>query len=133
MLNVKKTLTKALGSIANINSTIAQILTPTLNTITPLGFYKNVTGGYYRIGNLCIVNIVAYIDGTFAANDYYTMTSNMPIPAASNVALSASTTGASYFRRVGAVVNASGALIVQSGDLPLTYYTVFVSGIYITT
>ena len=124
MLNVKKTLTKVLG-------TITQILTPTLNTITPLGFFKNVGGGYYQIGKVCIVNCNAYIDGTFAANEYYTMASSLP-SASVNSAMTVTTANNAGNRRAVAIISEAGGLVIQSGDLALTHYTIYITGIYIT-
>lgn len=122
MLNQKKLYTKILNAFV-----------PTLQTITPLGNFKNVVGGYYQIGKLCIVNCSAYIDGTFAANDYYTMASNLPASLTNQSALTVTTANSSGNRSVVASVSNSGALVIQSGNLALTHYTIFINGVYITT
>lgn len=126
MLNVKKLFTKVLGPIT-------QILAPTVNTITPLGFFKNVGGGYYQIGKLCIVNCNAYVDGTFAANDYYTLASNLPPSAIGQSALAVTTAKNAGNRSAVATVDSSGALVIQSGNLALSNYTIYITGVYITS
>lgn len=126
MLNTKKLFNKILSSIT-------QIFAPTVNTITPLGFFKNLVGGYCQIGKICIVNCSAYIDGTFAANDFYTMASNLPHSATSLSALTVTTANNAGNRSVVASVSNSGQLVIQSGNLALSYYTIFITGIYITT
>ena len=120
-------------TIEGTTALINKAFSPTLHTITPFGAFKNVVGGYYQIGKVCIVNCSAYIDGTFAANDYYTMASNLPPSAIGQSALTVTTANNSGNRSAVASVNNSGTLVVQSGNLPLSYYTIYITGIYITT
>ena len=107
--------------------------TPTLRPITPSGFFKNIVGGYCQIGKFCIINCSAYIDGTFAANDFYTMASNLPPSNTALSALTVTTANNAGNRSVVASVDSSGTLVVQSGNLALTNYTIFITGVYITT
>ena len=119
-------------TIEGTTELVNEAFSPTLHTITPLGFFKNVGGGYYQIGKLCIVNCNAYIDGTFAANDYYTLTNNLPPSFIDLSALTVTTANNSGNRGAVASVSNSGALVIQSGNLALSYYTIFITGIYIT-
>lgn len=119
-------------TIEGTTNLVNEAFTPTLQPFTLLGNFKNLVGGYYQIGKVCIVNCVAYIDGTFAANDYYTMATGLP-PASVNSALTVTTANNSGNRRAVATVSGTGGLVIQSGDLPLSYYTVYITGIYITT
>lgn len=122
MLNQKKLYTKILNAFL-----------PTLQPITPLGFFKDRGGGYYQIGKLCIVNYSAYIEGTFAANDYYTLANSLPPSAIGQSALTVTTANNSGNRSVVASVSSSGTLVIQSGNLALSNYTIFITGAYITT
>ena len=115
-----------------LSTKIASAFLPTLQPITPLGFFKNVSGGYCQIGKLCIVNCYAYIDGTFAANDYYTMATNLPPSAIGQSVLAVTTANNSGNRSAVASVSNSGKLVIQSGNLDLSNYTIFITGVYIT-
>lgn len=119
-------------TIEGTTELVNEAFAPTVHTITPLGNFKNVVGGYYQIGKLCIVNCSAYIDGTFAANDYYTMATGLP-SASVNSALTVTTANNAGNRSVVASVSGSGTLVIQSGNLALSNYTIFITGIYITT
>ena len=122
MLNQKKLYTKILNAFL-----------PTLQPFTPLGFFKNLVGGYCQIGKVCIVNCSLYIDGTFAANDYYTTATDLPPSSVGLSALTVTTANNSGNRSVVASVSNSGKLVIQSGNLDLSNYTIFITGIYITT
>lgn len=122
MLNVKKTITKILEKLESYERV--------KQTVTLLGFFKNLNGGIYKIGDLYLVNFIVYVDGTFAANDYYTMATGLP-PASVNSALTVTTANNAGNRRAVATISDTGALVIQSGDLPLTHYTLFVTGIYL--
>lgn len=119
MLNSKKLFTKILGA-----------LTPQAQTITLLGFFKNLNGGVYKFGRLCVVNIAVYVDGTFNANDYYTMSTDLP-PASVTSALTLTTANNAGSRRGVASVSNTGTLVVQSGDLELSHYTLYITGVYV--
>lgn len=114
------------NQIAALNSK----LTPTVVTVQPFGQWTDYTGGYYVIGNMVIVQVTA-IAGNFGANDYFTMVSSLPAPAAA-AALSISTTSDNY-KGAEAYVGADGKLIVKSGANALTGQRVVVTGIYIKT
>ena len=103
-------------------------LTPTLVAVQPFGQWTDYTGGYYIIGNMVIVQVTA-IAGNFAANDYFTMVSSLPIPASAS-SLSCNTTSDSY-KGAEAYVGADGKLIVKSSSNALTGQRVIVTGIYI--
>ena len=130
--NVVETFDTIEGTTDLITNLVNEAFIPTLNTITPLGFFKNVYGGYCQIGKLCIVNCSVYVDGTFAANDYYTAAKNLP-NANVNSALTVTTANNAGNRGAVASVDNSGTLVIQSGSLALSYYTVYITGIYITT
>lgn len=114
------------GQIASLNSNF----TPSVVAVQPFGQWTNYTGGYYVIGNMVVVQITA-IAGNFGANDYFTMVSSLPTPAAA-AALSISTTSDNY-KGAEAYVGADGKLIVKSGANALTGQRVVVTGIYIKT
>lgn len=112
---------------------INKALTPPLRPITPIGFFKNIYGGYCQIGNFCIVDCSVYIDGTFAENDFYTMAHNLPHSNTGLSALTVTTANNAGNRSVVASVDNSGTLVIQSGNLALSYYTISITGVYITT
>lgn len=115
-----------------LSTKIARAFSPTLRSFTLSGNFKNLVGGYCQIGKFCIINCSAYIDGTFAANDFYTMASNLPPSNTALSALTVTTANNAGNRSVVASVDSSGTLVVQSGNLALTNYTIFITGIYIT-
>lgn len=119
------------GIIKGTTDLINKVFTPTLRPFTPIGFFKDVYGGYCQIGKLCIVNCSVYVDGTFAANDYYTVANNLP-NANVNSALTVTTANNAGNRGAVASVDNSGTLVIQSGNLALSYYTIYITGVYIT-
>lgn len=112
---------------------INKAFTPTLRPIAPIGFFKNLYGGYYQIGKVCFINCSVYIDGTFAENDFYTMAHALPPSFTGSSALTVTTANNAGNRGVAASVDNSGTIVIQSGNLNLTYYTIFITGVYITT
>lgn len=101
---------------------------PSINAVDPYGQWTSYTGGYYSIGKIVIVQVTA-VAGNFGANDYFTMTSSLPVPAYST-ALSITTTS-DNLKGAEAYVDATGKLIVKSGSIALTGQRVVVTGCYI--
>lgn len=127
MLNNKKLLTKVLASLKTLLSDL------TLHTFTisnPL--YTNGAGGYYQRGNVVYVNARVYVNGTFPANDYNTVTNNGSFPTpALQAALSVCFNSADSASGALAVINDNGSLVVQSGGKALTSSTIYITGAYV--
>ena len=108
----------------------------TLNTfnITNTAMYSNRAGGFYKKGNVVFVNARLYVQGTFPANDYNTVTGNNAFPKpALQSALSVAFNPADSASGASAVINENGALVVQSGGKALTASTIYITGAYIAS
>lgn len=120
MLSTKKLFTKILD----------QLRLKTSESITLTSNFSSLSGGVWKVGKICFVNISVYVTGTFAQNDYYTLSNNFPKPKV-NAALSVTTASNSGCRGAAAIVNTNGAAVVQSGnDFNLTNYTLYITGAY---
>ena len=70
------------------------------------------------------------VSGTFAANDYYTVSNNFPTANVKS-ALNVTTSESAGNKGAAAVVTPSGMLVVQSGANALTDLQIFITGIYL--
>lgn len=121
MLNVKKVLTKLLSDL-------------TLNTfsISNPSMYTNGAGGYYKRGNVVFVNARLYVNGTFPANDYNTVTNDNAFPKpVQQSALNVCFNYADSSSGARGVINENGSLVIQSGAKALTASTLYITGAYI--
>ena len=122
MLNTKKLLTKLLDAITPSNKTKV--------TFTLTSKFTGLSGGVWKIGKLRLVNLSATVSGTFAANDYYTLSNDFPVPNV-GTALTVTTRGDSGNKGAVAMLDTTGTIVVQSGANPLTDLQVFVTGLYL--
>lgn len=95
--------------------------------------FTNVSGGYYKCGNLVIVQVHCYVNETFSANDYWTALGTFPLPATTNIPLTVSFSADARASGASAVINTSGDMKIQSGAIALTNYTLYINGVYICT
>lgn len=122
---------KSLASLPNtteMNNAIAQSTAPSVIAVEPFGQWTSYTGGYYQTGKIVFVQVTA-VAGSFGANDYFTMTSSLPLPAYPTAL--AITTTSDNLKGAEAYVDATGKLIVKSGSIALTGQRVVVTGCYI--
>lgn len=122
MLNTKKLFKKILDAINPSSNTVCSF---TVNSK-----FTNRSGGAWKIGKLIFVNMKVTVSGAFAANDYYTVSNNFPVPNV-NSALTVSTPATTGNKGAVAVIDTSGALVVQSGANALTDLQIFITGIYL--
>ena len=122
MLNTKKLFKQIIDAINPSSNTICSF---TVNSK-----FINRSGGAWKIGKLIFVNMKVTVSGAFAANDYYTVSNNFPVPNV-NSALTVSTPGSTGNKGAVAVVDTSGALVVQSGANALTDLQLFITGLYL--
>lgn len=92
--------------------------------------FTQLQGGYQRKGKQVIVNLGVYVNGTFNANDYFTVFDNLPIPNV-QVALAVAT-HSNKGKGASATVQNNGRIRVDSGVSALSYETLYISGIYTT-
>ena len=93
--------------------------------------YINPAGGYYKLGQLVVVQCRFYVTGTFPSDDYNTVTSGLPIPSLIQASLGVTWNYADSSTHASAVVSSTGSLVVQSGSKALTASTLFITGAYI--
>lgn len=122
MLNTKKLFKKILDAINPSSSTVC--------SFTVNAKFINRSGGAWKIGKLIFVNMKVTVSGAFAANDYYTVSNNFPVPNV-NSALTVSTPATTGNKGAVAVIDTSGALVVQSGANALTDLQLFITGLYL--
>lgn len=122
MLNTKKLITKILDAITPSSKTK---VTFTLNSK-----FTGLSGGVWKIGKLRLVNLSATVSGTFAANDYYTLSNDFPVPSL-GTALTVTTPGNFGNKGAVAMLDTTGRIVIQSGANALTNLQVFVTGLYL--
>ena len=93
--------------------------------------YINPAGGYYKLGQLVVVQCRFSVTGTFPSDDYNTVTSGLPIPSLIQASLGVTWNYADSSTHASAVVSSTGSLVVQSGSKALTASTLFITGAYI--
>lgn len=122
MLNTKKLFKKILDAINPSSNTVCSF---TVNSK-----FTNKSGGAWRIGKLVFVNMQVTVSGTFAANDYYTVSNNFPTANVKS-SLNVTTSESAGNKGAAAVVTPSGMLVVQSGANALTDLQLFITGLYL--
>ncbi len=122
MLNTKNLFKKILDAIKPSSNTACSF---TVNSK-----FTNQSGGAWRIGKLVLVNMQVTVSGTFAANDYYTVSNNFPTANVKS-ALNVTTSESAGNKGAAAVVTPSGMLVVQSGANALTDLQLFITGLYL--
>ena len=92
--------------------------------------FTNVGGGYYKWGNLVIVQVHCYVNNTFSANDYWSALGTFPLPP-SEVSFPVTFASNSKASGASAVITTSGTMVIQSGATALTNYTLYINGVYV--
>lgn len=105
-----------------------RMVTPSPTPTAPL--FANLYGGCFRMRKFVLVQIQIFVNGTFAANDYYTAVSGVPYP---NIESSLQvTTNSTTAKGASATVRPDGTIRIDSGAKPLTNETLFITGIYLS-
>lgn len=102
----------------------------TVPTIVNPSMFSNLLGGYSKGGSVVIVQVGIYVSGTFAANDYFTALSGLPVPNTA-VALAVSTNSTTS-KGATALLQTDGQMRIDSGPNALTAETLYICGVYMT-
>lgn len=98
----------------------------TPNVASPM--FTNVVGGCYKWGNMVLVSLGCYVNGSFPENDYFTVFTGLPIPnVQSSLAISTSSTKSNGAT---CAVLTDGSIRVDSGVVNLSYETIYITGVY---
>ena len=119
--------------VDGLNFTGSGFNLPLTSVSSKMTRFTNVSGGYYKCGNLVIVQVHCYVNETFSANDYWTALGTFPSPATTNIPLTVSFSADARASGASAVINTSGDMKIQSGAIALTNYTLYINGVYICT